>query len=131
MKMKPNKKLIYDKSLSPQEKRRLVNKNSRMRNLKKYKDIVYNHYGRQCINCGQTNPLFLTLDHIHNDGYMKRKRHPNIGGGGYTYYLWLINHHFPKDIQVLCYNCNCGKERLNGVLPFLHNKMEFTNGGGI
>jgi len=84
---------------------------------------IRNAYGNKCNCCGETNPLFLTIDHINNDGYKIRPRNKN----GYaqaefsgSYYKRIIRADFPKDLQLLCWNCNCGKNRNNGICP--HNQ---------
>lgn len=55
-----------------------------------------------CVKCNETNPRFLSIDHINNDGADHRK---SIGGGSYLY-DWLIKNDFPKGFRVMCYNCN-------------------------
>jgi hypothetical protein len=32
------------------------------------RDLVFAHYGEQCACCGESERLFLTIDHINNDG---------------------------------------------------------------
>lgn len=83
--------------------------------------IVYKHYGDKCICCGEDNVLFLTIDHINNDGYLIRPRSSpgasrkvKISG---QWYKHIITIGFPDDLQLLCYNCNCGKQRNGGVCP--------------
>jgi hypothetical protein len=68
-------------------------------------------YGAKCVCCGETEPDFLSFDHVNNDGWKQRK---NINPGGDTY-RYLMKHR-PADIQVLCYNCNCAKGHY-GVCP--------------
>jgi len=80
-----------------------------------HKNKVFNHYGDKCLCCGETIKLFLTVDHINNDGYLHRKQvgrssHNNIYG-------WLVRNNFPNDFQILCMNCNQGKHRNNGICP--------------
>ena len=87
---------------------------------KKDKRLVYEHYGNKCVCCGESEVLFLVIDHIENDGYKYRKKngkniHSNI-------YSWLVSNDFPKGFQVLCSNCNIGKHRNKGVCP--HNCQE-------
>jgi len=89
------------------------------------KVIVYKHYGNKCVCCGETNTWFLTLDHINNDGYKERlrpfpgaNRKKNISRG---FYRHLIDSGFPVDLQLMCYNCNCGKQRNFGTCP--HQKI--------
>lgn len=79
----------------------------------KLKRIVFEHYGYVCDCCGESEPRFLTLDHIHNDGAEHRKRM----GAGHVFFRWIINHGFPNTIRVLCYNCNSGRHHNGGVCP--------------
>lgn len=79
------------------------------------KAAVFSHYGRECACCGETEPLFLTMDHVNNDGARHRKTpgqssHNNIYG-------WLVRNGFPGGFQVLCMNCNQGKHRNGGICP--------------
>lgn len=84
----------------------------------KMKSLVYDHYGRVCVCCKESEEMFLTIDHINNDGYLIR---PRIGGTrGFTsgnWYKRIVDQGFPTDLQVLCFNCNCGKQRNKGVCP--------------
>lgn len=75
-------------------------------------------YGGKCVCCAETNPVFLTFDHIGGGGNVHRKsstllRH-NVG-------LWLIRNSFPDTFRVLCWNCHMAIDRgpahLNGVCP--------------
>lgn len=78
--------------------------------MSKKKEIVYNHYGNMCSCCGETERLFLSIDHINNDGYQNRKKGINL-------YIDIIDRGFPNDLQILCMNCNTGKARNNGICP--------------
>lgn len=84
----------------------------------KQKDKVFEFYGVKCICCGESNILFLTLDHTRNDGNECRKRVHSKGGT--ALYTWIVNNNFPNIFQTMCYNCNMGKSRNNGICP--HNK---------
>lgn len=68
------------------------------------------HYGGnppKCACCGEDHIIFLSIDHIHNDGAEQRKK---IGiKGGNMFYRWLKQNHFPEGYQVLCFNCNWAK----------------------
>ena len=72
--------------------------------------------GYKCVCCGETEPSFLTIDHINNDGARARKK---IGypKGGTHFYTWIIKNGFPDDLQVLCWNCQWGKVKNNGICP--------------
>jgi hypothetical protein len=64
-------------------------------------------YGSCCSCCGESNPLFLTLDHIHGNG--KAHRH---GRNRRDLLYELKKRGWPKDeFRLLCFNCNMGRER--------------------
>ena len=79
------------------------------------KHAVYQAYGGKCTCCGETEPLFLTLDHVHGNGYDHRLTGKSCRGD--MLYRWIIENDFPDDFQVLCMNCNWGSGRNNGVCP--------------
>jgi len=79
---------------------------------RQWRQQVLNHYGRQCACCGEANELFLTIDHVNNDGSAHRKE---IGQS--AIYRWLVRNGFPPGFQTLCYNCNLGKRVNGGVCP--------------
>ena len=83
---------------------------------KERKRKVISHYGGVCQCCGESNPIFLTIDHINNDGAEHRKDIMGRNSGAGTY-QWLIKHDFPPGFQVLCWNCNLGKHINGGVCP--------------
>ena len=66
-------------------------------------------YGGKCISCNENNPLFLTLDHINNNGNLEIYR-------GYDFYQYLKRLGYPgknTQLQLLCNNCNAYKEYTN------------------
>ena len=71
-------------------------------------------YGSECACCGITEEVFLTIDHIDNNGSAHRRE---IGpkSGGVAIYGWLEHNDYPEGFQVLCHNCNYAKYR--GVCP--------------
>jgi hypothetical protein len=80
--------------------------------------------GRRCACCGEcSNILFLSLDHINNDGAAHRRSmgHKRRNGGEHVWY-WLKKHNFPPGMQVLCMNCNTGKQRNGGICPHQEEK---------
>jgi len=81
------------------------------------KAICFAGYGGRCACCGEANPVFLSIDHVNNDGAERRRKgiYPGTGTGWHLYY-WLIKHKFPPGYQVLCFNCQWGK-RLCGICP--------------
>lgn len=80
------------------------------------KDECFAAYGGyKCVCCGEEVKTFLTLDHINNDGNKHRKE---IGiRGGIGIYTWLRRNNFPEGFQVLCFNCNHGKQLNGGICP--------------
>lgn len=74
---------------------------------------VFGAYGRRCNCCGETNVGFLTVDHVNGGGNEHRKS----VGGGVQVYLDIIRRNFPEDFQVLCYNCNLGRQWNGGTCP--------------
>jgi hypothetical protein len=95
----------------------------RIKGKKWRKELVIetiSHYSNgtmKCVCCGESNIEFLTLDHINNDGAKQRKKLKL--SGGWRFYYWLKLHNFPDEyeLQVLCANCQLGKERNNGICP--------------
>ena len=97
----------------------LKNRISSRKHRKKVRDQVFKGYGGyKCVCCGETEPMFLTLDHINNDGAEFRTKHfGNRTSAGYHTYKWLIKNNFPDDVQVMCMNCQHGKLMNNGICP--------------
>ena len=78
---------------------------------------VFEAYGGyKCNCCGETERMFLSIDHINNDGAEER-RSGKYNGGGSAFYNWLRKSKFPQGYQVLCMNCQVGKHRNGGVCP--------------
>jgi hypothetical protein len=89
---------------------------SRLRNRKLRQEVLL-EYGSMCACCDETEPKFLSVDHVHNDGNEHRKE---TGMGG-SFYHWLKKNGFPKDrFQLLCFNCNFAKGHY-GLCP--HQKI--------
>lgn len=80
----------------------------------KERDRVFSFYGKECSCCGESELLFLTVDHIANDGCEQRKAKSSSYKRPYS---WLIKNNFPAGFQTLCMNCNQGKHRNGGVCP--------------
>jgi len=78
------------------------------------RQIILEHYGSKCCCCGETESLFLEIDHVNNDGWTHRKE---IGTSAKALLLWIIKNDFPDSIQLLCANCNQGKKRNGGICP--------------
>lgn len=78
--------------------------------------------GHICACCGETDAMFLTIDHVANDG-AEMRRNGTHGRGGTAFYQWLRKSGFPPGFQVLCMNCNIGKHRNGGVCPHQSRKV--------
>jgi len=92
-------------------------RNCRYKALYRERDrrLIYEAYGNKCACCGEKNPGFFTVDHVNNDGHSDRK------SGAYTngsqFYRHIVAKNFPKNYQLLCFNCNLGKARNGGICP--------------
>jgi hypothetical protein len=80
--------------------------------LKKSRLKILNHYGAFCRCCGESTYEFLTIDHINGGG----NKHSKEIGKGTSLQRWIIKNNFPKEFQILCYNCNCAKGH-HGICP--------------
>ena len=79
-----------------------------------YRDDAFNAYGGYiCACCGENNPKFMTIDHINNITSQDHK----APRSGWTFYHWLKKQGYPPGYQVLCYNCNLGRARNQGICP--------------
>ncbi len=67
------------------------------------KQTILKAYGGKCACCGESNPKFLTIDHVNGGGHQHRQR------AGSRVYAEIIRLGFPADYQILCFNCNCAK----------------------
>ena len=65
--------------------------------------LVFAAYGNKCVQCGESTPEFLQIDHIDGGG-RRHRRSLSI-----NFYAWLIKTRFPDGFQVLCANCNQSK----------------------
>lgn len=86
----------------------------------RFKKTIFEYYGAICNCCGETEPTFLTIDHINNDGNVQRMQ---IKTGGTNFYRTVAKrieaNDAPTDLQILCRNCNWGKHVNHGVCPHL------------
>ena len=76
------------------------------------------NYGGSCVCCKENNPAFLTLDHVNNDGAAHRKEiwsSKNSRGG--NMWWWAKKNNYPNSLQLLCFNCNCGRDVNGGTCP--------------
>jgi hypothetical protein len=85
-----------------------------------YKMLALNQYGGECACCGETEPVFLSIEH--SDGNGAEHRRVNGLTSGHNTYLWLYRHNFPDGFEVLCHNCNHGRHINGGICP--HQEQE-------
>jgi hypothetical protein len=86
------------------------------------KEVFEAYGGFVCTCCGETEPLFLSVDHIYNDGNEMRNTGTHARGGT-AFYQWIKRHKFPPGFQILCMNCNTGKHRNGGTCPHQSSKV--------
>lgn len=87
---------------------------------RRLKARVIEAYGGKCNCCGEGNLSFLTIDHTNGDGGKHRQA---IGSS--RIYNWLENRGYPTPgFQVLCFNCNCGRQINGGVCPHQTRSQE-------
>lgn len=84
------------------------------------KEVLDAYGGPICNCCGETTEMFLCIDHINNDGSEHRKEIRKN-----TINKWLKDNNFPKGYQILCFNCNMGKQLNGGICP--HQDPKFLN----
>jgi hypothetical protein len=95
------------------EKAKIARKKNYQKYRQKIKQEVFNHYGNKCACCGEKNIIFLTIDHINNDGKIHRKKVKTR-----NFYDWLRARNYNvKGLQTLCWNCNVGKRINYGICP--------------
>jgi hypothetical protein len=70
-------------------------------------------YGNACECCGETEPLFLEIDHVNGDGQQHRSKVGSVTAS----YRDIVWREFPTDYRLLCANCNHGRYRNGGVCP--------------
>ena len=78
---------------------------------KSVKTKCISHYSdgsMKCACCGCQDTEVLCIDHI-NGGGRKHFAKLNMKGGGPNFYTWLKKNGYPKEYQVLCFNCNYAK----------------------
>lgn len=79
-------------------------------------------YGGRCFCCGESEPLFLQLDHTENDGAAHRREHKT----GAKLLAALKRLGWPKEkYRILCANCNHGRALNGGVCP--HQQRHLSN----
>lgn len=90
-------------------KERIIAKNRQRQKV--IRTVVLQRYGNKCVCCGETNPRFLTMDHIKGGGRAHRKSIASI------YDYLNLKPLDEEQFQILCFNCNCSKYWNNNICP--------------
>lgn len=85
-----------------QKHKATVNAKITARNRQLKMDVIAGLGGR-CLCCGETEPIFLTLDHIKGGG---RKEYQRLGGTLPIYRQVKREGFPPEKYRLLCWNCN-------------------------
>lgn len=105
----------------PEKSKAAISKSNKAR-YQRMKVKAFEVLGDKCACCGESNPIFLTIDHIHNDGAEHRKI---IGKGAFGIYGWLERNGWPTEgLQILCWNCNMGKRINGGQCPHKADQLQ-------
>ncbi len=67
------------------------------------RQLVLDGYGSRCACCGESEPDFLNLDHVNGQSGDRESE--------YATYRQAIKEGFPPTFRLLCWNCNCGREK--------------------
>lgn len=96
----------------------IMHRQKAQRQRTKLKNQVFTHYGGKCVCCGESNWMFLTIDHVNGSGAAHRLEltgRPRQGGSTQMY-RWLVKNNYPDGFQLLCWNCNVTKH-IYGMCP--------------
>jgi len=85
---------------------------------------VLGHYGLACACCGETELVFLTLEHIGGTG----AEHRRSLGGTTSVYRDVRKQGFPDGYETLCRNCNWGRFANGGVCPHQERMLRLVTG---
>lgn len=79
--------------------------------------LIFEKYGEVCECCKESNKGFLTIDHV-NGGGNKKDGRDKMG-----MLRRLAKGPKNPEFRILCFNCNCGRQRCNGVCPHKHEAI--------
>ena len=95
--------------------------------LRKKRYQVLSHYSKgkpKCNCCGEDTYEFLVIDHINDDGgIIRRQMGTSRGVSGIKFMSWIIKNNYPKNLQILCANCNTAKSKV-GVCPHKESRSD-------
>lgn len=128
------KKHLIDSYSEPKTKAAIYQRRERL----KLRNMAFDVYGSHCKCCGLDDSTILTIDHV-NGGGLDHRRRSNLSTSSEVY-RWLKFNNYPNDFQILCWNCNCGRQFNNGICPhaqmttyliILQNSYSYVYAGGI
>lgn len=88
-----------------------------LRQKKEWREKAIVALGGICVCCGENDALFLTIDHVNNDG-AEHRRLVNRG-----YYRHIALGQLDYEMQILCSNCNSAKQWY-GECPHKYRNIE-------
>ena len=118
--VKKHTNIVGDDGLTYHQRRYRKYREGRLANAKKCvkqkKDKLYEVLGGYICNCcNETEPMFLTIDHINGGG--RQHRISSSKNGSFYYGTMLKDPEVKNKYQVLCLNCNQGRWRNGGICP--------------
>lgn len=105
---------------------------NRQKTYWRLKEQAYAAYGGYvCACCGETEPMFLSIDHVNNNQREYAKKLGQFHTGA-KLLKWLEENNYPQgEFQILCHNCNQGKRLNGGVCPHVTNKAQRLSRKGV
>lgn len=95
---------------------------AKKRYLNEMREMLFRHYGDKCSCCGESEKIFLTLEHVNNDGAFHRRQVKSMNPVALI--LDLRKRGWPdKGYTILCFNCNLGKAKNKNVCPHIQKKV--------
>lgn len=96
-------------------------KNAYLRDYTKRKrQEALSKYGGKCTCCGEKIIEFLCFDHVNNDGNQHRK----IIKSSRKFYYQLCKNEINESFQILCFNCNMGRQFFGGKEKLCPHKIK-------
>lgn len=112
---------IWQKSHKKNYESYKIRHNTYLRNYTKRKrEEALFKYGGKCVCCGENTNEFLSFDHVNNDGNNHRK----IVKSSRQFYYQLCKNEISKDFQILCFNCNMGRQFFGGIEKLCPHKIK-------
>lgn len=101
------------KYLERSEKQKQKTREQQKAQYRRLKAALIERLGGYCYCCQLNDVRFLTIDHIHNDGYLDRRANGKVSSITYLNRL-LRDPDIDQRIRLACYNCNCARNYSEG-----------------